>query len=50
MGATENELNPTLNHLMLSTTEAWARFCNKPAQIIAKTSTSLQLSVSGMLT
>ena len=33
-----------------SATETWARFCNKTAQIIANTSTSIQLSVSDMLT
>ena len=33
-----------------STAESWARFSNKTAQIIAKASTSLPLSVSDMLT
>jgi len=30
--------------------ESWALFCDKTAQIIAKTSTSLPVSVSDMLT
>jgi len=43
-GATENA------GFMLTYNGIWARFCNKTAQAIAKTSTSSQLSVSDMLT